>query len=161
MLLIQAVFLLAGCNRPKNTPVLSFDSFPEMLQLSGKTLSEGGLTKDDMTDGIYLLIETVFLDETTEVRGYSDHAGGERIGELTFTSKKRLSEAQAYFKELYGEPYETEIQPYAKSKGGSVYREYYWTGEGILILSKADHYGYIEVRYRNSDQPENDRSHEN
>lgn len=176
LFLIPIIFLSAGCIRPAERPsdtdhidpavredsfVLSFESLPDALELSGKTLSEAGLSKDDLTDGIYLLIETVFLNEKQEIRGYMGSGKDERIGELTFTCKKPLEDAQSYFTELYGEPYHTEIEPYVKSNGGSVYHEYYWTGEGILILSKADQYGFFEVRYQDADRPEEAVSHEN
>ena len=174
--LIPAVFLMTGCvfltDRPSNTgqtdtavsegiKALPFDSLPEALELSGKTLAEAGLSRDDLHDGIYLLIETVFLDEKQEIRGYMGSGKDERIGELTFSCKRPLEEAQSYFTELYGEPYKTELEPYVKSKGGSVYDEYYWTGEGILTLSKADQYEFFEVRYQDAEKPEEVISQEN
>ena len=169
LVLIPAVFLMAGCIRPEEKPsgtdqtdtavqetaaVLSFDDLQDALELSGKTLTEAGLTKEDLMDGIYLPIDAVFLDQKVEIRGYMGSGKDERIGELTFTCKKPLEEAQSYFTERYGEPYHTELEPYVKSNGGSVYHEYYWTGEGILILSKADQYGFFEVRYQDADTPE-------
>ncbi|MBQ6489301.1 MAG: hypothetical protein IJI75_08725 [Solobacterium sp.] len=176
MFLIPAVFLPAGCIRPAerpsdpdhlnsavrdDKPVLSFDSLPDALELSGQTLTEAGLTKDDLTDGIYLLIEAVFLNEKQVIRGYMGSGKDERIGELTFTCKKPFEEAQSYFTGLYEEPYRTELEPYVKSNGGTVCHEYYWTGEGILRLSKAEKYGFFEVRYQDAEKPEEVISHEN
>ena len=122
-------------------------SLPEAFPVVGKRLEDLGFTREDLESEMYLLIETEFLGEMTEIMGLTEMWNDNLIKELTFYSEQHFDEAKAYFTDLYGEPFRNGWDPYAMSQGGVVDWFMYWTGEGIVQLRKGQNFNWFECKY--------------
>ena len=122
-------------------------SLPEAFPVVGKRLEDLGFTREDLESEMYLLIETEFLGEMTEIMGLTEMWNDNLIKELTFYSEQPFDEAKAYFTDLYGEPFRKGWEPYAMSHGGVVDWFMYWTGEGIVQLRKGRDFNWFECKY--------------
>ena len=122
-------------------------SLPEAFPVVGKRLEDLGFTREDLESEMYLLIETEFLGEMTEIMGLTEMWNDNLIKELTFYGEQPFDEAKAYFTDLYGEPFRKGWEPYIVSQGGVVDWFMYWTGEGIVQLRKGQNFNWFECKY--------------
>ncbi len=160
-LIPAALLMLAGCGRnpisffeKDKQDVLYYDSLPEVLSLAGQSIYDLGLTEKDLESELFLHIETEFLSDRQEVTAGTDRKDRYVITGIWFSSSRKLSEAEEYFSGLYGEPYLKTEDPYAEGVGGVVYHQYWWTGEGIIHLSKAQKHRFFSFQYEKAAEPE-------
>lgn len=94
------------------------------LSDSGDILFSGDLFGHEVRGTAYLLTD------------WDDPARAKRVNEIWLTDAiAEMPTVESALSVRYGEPYATDVEPYVESNGGETYRQYYWTGEGVIELS--------------------------
>ncbi len=156
-LILLVMILMARCSDnetgdPK-VKILTFDSVQEVFALVGKTIDEIGIRKEELDNDMYVIIEFDFLGNRETARALVDNRNDHTLISIRFSCDKRYEDVLEYFSDLYGSPYMKGEDPYVASKGGAVCWQRYWTGEGVVEISKGEKDSFFVCEYRLSEKP--------